>query len=298
MLDHARALGLGDRARVVGGRRVDHQDLVEERERARCISRIARRTMGPTVSASLRVGSTRLTVTPCFSLSVVSRARSPNSEWWKLASANQRSTRAGIGPGLLGGTIGRCERLGALGELLEGLAPDRLARLDHDHGGLGARGDRPPEAPRTGSCRHRPVGADAPITTRSARSASRRIAVRTFGASRRIGSERAVTCWRDERGQCMLGLGSHGLRDAGRHQVHDRDGCAVAVRDRVREPERQLRVRAAAHGDEDPPDLLRAPLLDDRDVARRLADDLVDGGRDHRTAGVAGASRTCRPSRR
>ena len=34
------------------------------------------------------------------------------------------------------------------------------------------------------------------MTTRSALSASRRIAVRTFRVSRRIGSERAVTCWR------------------------------------------------------------------------------------------------------
>ena len=41
-----------------------------------------------------------------------------------------------------------------------------------------------------------PGGAEAPITTRSARSASRRIAVRTLAVSRSSGSERAVTNWR------------------------------------------------------------------------------------------------------
>ena len=59
------------------------------------ISRIARRTIGPIVSSSLSVGSTRLTVRPCFSLSWTSRRRSANSAWWKFDSPNQRSTRAG-----------------------------------------------------------------------------------------------------------------------------------------------------------------------------------------------------------
>ena len=59
------------------------------------ISLIARSTIGPIVSASLRVGRTRLTVAPCLVLSAVNRPRSPNSEWWKFDSPNQRSTRAG-----------------------------------------------------------------------------------------------------------------------------------------------------------------------------------------------------------
>ena len=72
------------------------------------------------VSDSLSVGSTSETVRPCFSLSAVSRARSLNSEWWKFASANQRSTLAGIGARLLGQPVRGGERLRALGELLEG----------------------------------------------------------------------------------------------------------------------------------------------------------------------------------
>ena len=52
--------------------------------------------------------------------------------------------------------------------------------------------------------------------------------------------------------------------------------CAM----RIREPQRELRVRAAAHRHEDPPDLPRATLLDDGDVARGLADDLVDRRRE------------------
>ena len=50
------------------------------------ISRIARRTIGPTVSSSLSVGRTRETVTPCFSFSWTRRRRSPNSAWWKRGS--------------------------------------------------------------------------------------------------------------------------------------------------------------------------------------------------------------------
>ena len=42
-------------------------------------ARIARRTIGPIVSSSLRVGRTSETVTPCFSLSWTRRRRSANS---------------------------------------------------------------------------------------------------------------------------------------------------------------------------------------------------------------------------
>ena len=54
------------------------------------------------------------------------------------------------------------------------------------------------------------------------------------------------------------------------------DRRVVALGERVGEPQGELGVRAAADRDEDPPDVARAALLDDRDVARRLADDLVD----------------------
>ena len=69
------------------------------------------------------------------------------------------------------------------------------------------------------------------------------------------------------------------------------------ARDGVGETERQLRVRPAADRDEDAPDLLRAALLDDRDVARRVAHDLVDGRReDGRAVAVAAAGRAPAPA--
>ena len=73
----------------------------------------------------------------------------------------------------------------------------------------------------------------------------------------------------------------------------------VAAGDGVGEAERELGVGAAADRHEDPPDLLGAALLDDGDVARRLADDLVDGRREDRSArAVAAAGGAGRPSRR
>ena len=167
MLNDARALGGRDRAGRVRGGGVDDQDSSSSGYRS-CISRIARRTMGPIVSSSLSVGSTRLTVMPCFSLSAVSRARSPNSLWWKFASANQRSTSAGTAARFLGGPVGGDQRLGLLGQLLERLAADGLARLDHDDGRLRALGDglreRPEQRPadlagRCGCAHHHQVGA-------------------------------------------------------------------------------------------------------------------------------------------
>ena len=51
-------------------------------------------------------------------------------------------------------------------------------------------------------------------------------------------------------------------------------------------------MRPAANRGQDPPHLPDATLLDDRDVARCVADDLVDGGREHvRRAVVAAAGR-------
>ena len=101
-----------------------------------------------------------------------------------------------------------------------------------------------------------------------------------------------------ERGQGVLGLGPDGFRHARRHEVHHGDRRPMPVGERVRDPQRELRVGAAADRDEDPADVLRPALLDDGDVARRVADGLVDRGRDDGRAGIAGAARTCRPSRR
>ena len=69
-----------------------------------------------------------------------------------------------------------------------------------------------------------------------------------------------------------------------------RPGRRGAGRSR-RRPDRQLGVGAAADRDEDPLDVLGAALLDDGDVARRVADDLVDRRREHRRAGPVAAGR-------
>ena len=78
-------------------------------------------------------------------------------------------------PRFLGQAVRRRERLGLLRELLERLAADGLAGLDHDDRGLArvatASGNAPNSVPSES-----PGTADAPMTTRSARSASRRIA--------------------------------------------------------------------------------------------------------------------------
>ena len=150
------------------------------------ISRIARRTIGPIVSSSLSVGRTRLIVRPCFSLSVTSRRRSANSAWWKFDLAEPALDPGRDRARLLGGAVGGGEGLGARGQLLERRAADRLAGLDDDDRRLGAGRDRLGQrAEQVASRRRRRrAGADAPMTTRSARSASRRIALRTLAASR------------------------------------------------------------------------------------------------------------------
>ena len=91
----------------------------------------------------------------------------------------------------------------------------------------------------------------------------------------------------DERGERPFRLGADGHRDARRHEVEDDDRRAVVRRDRVGEADRELGVRAAADRHEDALDVARAALLDDRDVARRLADDLVDRRREDGRAAVA-----------
>ena len=90
--------------------------------------------------------------------------------------------------------------------------------------------------------------------------------------------------------ECPFRLGPHRERDAGRDEVEDDDRRVVIAGDRVRVADRELGMRPAADRDEDPLDLLGPTLLDDRDVARGVADDLVDGRREDRRA-VAVASR-------
>ena len=90
----------------------------------------------------------------------------------------------------------------------------------------------------------------------------------------------------DERRERPFRLGPDGHRDARRDEVEDDDRRVVVGRDGVGEADRELGVRAAADRDEDALDVAGTALLDDRDVARRLADDLVDGRREDRRAGA------------
>ena len=73
-------------------------------------------------------------------------------------------------------------------------------------------------------------------------------------------------------------------------------GLEVAPQGR-RVGERQLRVRAAAHGGQDALDVADAALLDDRDVARSVAHDLVNGRAEDGFIGALAAA-AGRPSRR
>ena len=81
------------------------------------------------------------------------------------------------------------------------------------------------------------------MTTRSAFSASRRIALRTLGASRSDGLALAHDVLLDERGQRPLRLGPDGQGDPRRHEVEDRDHRVVVTGDGVGEMEGELGVR-------------------------------------------------------
>ena len=100
----------------------------------------------------------------------------------------------------------------------------------------------------------------------------------------------------EEGRQGMLGLGADGHRDAGRHEVEHDDRRVVVPGDGVGEAQGEFRVRAAADGHEDPLDGPRAALLDDRDIGRRLAHDLVDGRREHGRAGLVATGRLAAPA--
>jgi hypothetical protein len=89
----------------------------------------------------------------------------------------------------------------------------------------------------------------------------------------------------DERVQGPFRLGPDRHRDPGRNQVEHDDRRAVVRRDGIGEAHRELGVGATAYRHEHAPDLTRATLLDDRDVAGGFARDLVDGrGEDGRAA--------------
>ena len=130
------------------------------------------------------------------------------------------------------------------------------------------------------------------MTTRSAFSASLRIAFRTFGASRRIASPVPRRCCLMKAARARSAWARTVERDPRRDEVEDCHLRAVAPREGIGEPDRELGMGTAADRHEDALDLGRAALLDDGDVARGVAHDLVDGGREDgraRTIAAAGA---------
>ena len=161
------------------------------------ISRIARRTIGPIVSSSSSVGRTSETVTPCFSLSWTRRRRSANSAWWKFDSPNQRSTRTGTA------RASSAARSAAARVSARDASCSNVDRPITSRVFTTMTVGRARVAIASGSAPNRyaspsaPAGwAEAPMTTRSARSASRRIALRTLAASRTMPSPRPFRCWR------------------------------------------------------------------------------------------------------
>ena len=253
------------------------------------ISRIARRTIGPIVSSSLSVGRTRLIVRSCFSLSVHEPA-----QVGELGVVEVRLAEPALDAGrdrarLLGRPVGGGQRLGPRGQLLERRALDRLAGLDDDDRRAGAGRDRlgqRPEQVRLAVSSARLRGGAHDDEVGLLRLAQDRVADVGRLAQDRLAATADVLL--DEGGQGALGLGADRQRDPGRDEVEDDDGRLVTAGDGVGEAQRELGVRAAADRDEDPPDLPGAALLDDGDVAGRVAHDLVDRrGEDHRSGAVA-----------
>ena len=262
MLDDPGALGLGDLARPVGRRGVDDEDLVEERHPAH---HLADRPPDDRADRLLLVERRQ---DEADRQALLLLELDEPAQVGELGVVEVRLAEPALDPGgdgarLLGGAVGGGERLGPRRELLERLAADRLAGLDDDDGRLGPGRDRLGQrAEQVGRRRRSPAGwADAPMTTRSACSASRRIALRTFAASRTSASALPLDVLPDELGERVLGLGADGERDPRRDEVEDRDLGVVAPGDRVGEAEGELGVGAAADRDDDPPDLLEPRCL-------------------------------------
>ena len=109
------------------------------------------------------------------------------------------------------------------------------------------------------------------------------IAWRTPVASRIMPDARRVSGVLADEGVDRRLLALDGSRaDALRHDVEHHDLRAEALREVAADPHRQLGVRPATDRHEDRSHLAEAALLDDGDVARRLAHDRVDGGREDR----------------
>ena len=222
MLDDAGALGLGDLARPVGRRRVDDEDLVEQRHAA---DHLAHRPADDRPDRLLLV-ERRQDEADRQALLLLERRRAGAGRRTRRGGSSTRRTSARPGPGRrapprrrgrrrpasrparpAGRTSSRSIVSRVLTTMTVGLARAAIAS------GRAPNRYVSPSAP--------PGDAEAPMTTRSAFSASRRIALRTFGASRRTASLLARDVLLDERGEGALGLGADGEGDPGRDEVED-----------------------------------------------------------------------------
>ena len=201
------------------------------------------------------------------------------------------------GPRLLGGAVGGGQGLGPRRQAIEGRALDGIAGLDDDDARLGARRDRLRQGAEQVGLAVRAGGAGrgahddevGPLGLAQDRVADVRGLLEERLAA-------ALEVLLDERGQGVLGLGPHGHRDARRDEVEDDDRRVVVAGDGVGVAQGELGVRAAADRDEDALDRPRAALLDDGDVARGVADDLVDGRREDRRPGLVARAGLAAPA--
>ena len=290
MLDDPGALGLGDLAGAIGRRRVDDEDLVEQRHAA---DHLAHRPADDRPDRLLLVERRQHEADRQLLLLL---ERHQPAQVGELRVVEVRLAEPALDPDrdgarLLGGPVRGGERLGARGELLERAALDGLAGLDDHDRRPRAGGDR---------LRQRPEQVGLAVGAAGLGRGAHDDEVGLLGlAQDRVpdvgrlaqgGLALAHDVLLDERGERPLRLGPDGQGDPRRDEVEDRDDRVVVAGDGVGEMEGELGVGSAADRDEDPPDVLGAALLDDGDVARRVADDLVDRRREDGRAGAVPAA--------
>ena len=282
MLDDAGAFRFGDLARAVRRRGVDDEDLVEQRHAP---DHLAHRPADDRPDRLLLVERRQDQADGQVLLLL---ERDEASEVGELGMVEVRLAEPALdadrdGPRLLGGAVRGGQGLRPRGQLVEGVAGDGLARPDHDDRRLRARGDGFREGAEQVALPVRPA-------RRGRRAHDDEVGLLGLAQDRvadvgRLAQERlaaTVEVLLDERGQGALRLRPDRERDPRRDEVEDDDRRGVEARDRIGIPDRELGMRAAADRHEDALDVLGATLLDDRDVARGVAHDLVDGRREDR----------------
>ncbi len=185
------------------------------------------------------------------------------------------------GAGLIGRPVRGCQRLRLGRQRVKGQSPDRLAGLDDHDTGLGPSRDR---------LRQRPEEVRVSAVGTGGRGCAHDHQVRLLcfaqdgvadvGSLAKHALATATEVLLDEGGEGTFRLCPDGHGDARWNEMEDHDCCLVIGRDGVGEAQREFGVRAATDRHQDALDVARAALLDDSDIRRRFADDLVDGRRE------------------